>query len=467
MSTPKAIETMPPLWARDLLSDPSRTVDEVYATAGYLKEPLREVDELLRRDPHGFIRVWLTAYRERSPCGLRNPVLWGLTRTLSVFAHSALIPIDIEVADTRYRPSKPWLNLLDAGLCSLCLEAVSSEDFFNEFSNWVLDMMKVMEAILGCFQAGPRFMQEKSRLCDDICELALGVWERCSTHRDIFIDGNRLERAAPGVPRQLRMLLRNMLGSYLHAKRDVLTYHPDSPEFLSTRELYLMCWFYRDEPWRDAFEMLGTVVFASLIEEHDELRRFIEQEVFLKYGAESYLKRLTVTVETVDTNDPNCHPLLASCIALQRTVLTHEGFRPYLLSSGLVRSLCEMVRREGRRQNIPPDHAHLHLLIIKSVQGILSYLTKYVSECIAALVREHDVLDIIARGILTLCSSPLEYVDTLASVEICGVYEDVGRTLAARSTKNSLRKDYKRRLRREWYPLLKSLDSVIAQQRIS
>ena len=53
----------------------------------------------------------------------------------------------------------------------------------------------------------------------------------------------------------------------------------------------------------------------------------------------------------------------------------------------------------------------------------------------------------------------------MAMMDVCISLENAGKALSARSAKNPARKDYKRNLRREWYPLLHSIDQIIAQKR--
>ncbi|KZV75683.1 hypothetical protein PENSPDRAFT_646975, partial [Peniophora sp. CONT] len=77
----------------------------------------------------------------------------------------------------------------------------------------------------------------------------------------------------------------------------------------------------------------------------------------------------------------------------------------------------------------------------------------------AILVREHEIFRLIARGILTL-SKTANNAELRSILEICASYERLGQSLVLRSSRNPLRKDYKRTLRREWYPLLQALDSL-------
>ena len=143
-----------PAWARDMLDDPERSLDEAfvagllcpipsrihcvssYAYAAYPEQPPEELNALLLNDPAGFIRVWLSAYRNRRPSALRNIDLWDVTRALSSLAHSAHEFIDSSFATGERHTcvSEPWSRLVEAGLCSLCLETISSEGFFDEFS---------------------------------------------------------------------------------------------------------------------------------------------------------------------------------------------------------------------------------------------------------------------------------------------------------------------------------------------
>ena len=53
----------------------------------------------------------------------------------------------------------------------------------------------------------------------------------------------------------------------------------------------------------------------------------------------------------------------------------------------------------------------------------------------------------------------------LAIAQICASYERIGKDLASRSVKNALRKDYRRKLREIWYPLLQALDDILGIRR--
>ena len=102
-------------------------------------------------------------------------------------------------------------------------------------------------------------------------------------------------------------------------------------------------------------------------------------------------------------------------------------------------------------------------------------------------MREHDALRIATRAILLLVpstSSDHEESEWISSmllsqhrilsflhivtpiINVCISFEKIGKTLSARSAKNPFRKEYKRNLRREWYPLLNSIDQIVAQKRI-
>ncbi|KZV60315.1 hypothetical protein PENSPDRAFT_760082 [Peniophora sp. CONT] len=395
-----------------------------------------------------------------------------MTRTVAAAADPIFDGVVTNISGTpvrAYHIPKSWEALLDTGLCSLCREVLYSEMFFDEFSSWVIDMMNVMEGIFACFQAGPDYLQARPHLYDDICHLAPILWRCCWSRRDVFVDGNPLERTMPGLAMELRIRLRGMLQSYILAKR-VLTDDAESVESSTLRGLYLMCWFYRDEPWNDQLEIQESIVFSDLFDRPDELARFIEQEIVDKYGADSYLTRLGVTMQSVDTSD-DYHELFATFIGTQRRILRHDAFRSHFHSTGFPRILCERFRREDGQQfstlenSSDLNRVYVHALVTQCTLEILSITTMKAPECFPTLLREQNILQLVARAILTLSNPSSQKIDAQSVLDICKSYELVGKDLSARSNKNPLRKEYKRGLRREWYPLLQSLDQLIKQQR--
>ena len=87
--------------------------------------------------------------------------------------------------------------------------------------------MKVMDGIVSYCRAheGREMMPVPATLAlrkppvslyEDTRRLVHQLWENCWSHRAVFADGNRLDRAMPGMARELRHSLRSMLISSQH-----------------------------------------------------------------------------------------------------------------------------------------------------------------------------------------------------------------------------------------------------------
>ncbi|KZV63245.1 hypothetical protein PENSPDRAFT_691830 [Peniophora sp. CONT] len=465
MSTLKGSQTRPPVWAQAILDDSEHSIAEGLASSGYPPQRLRVLgtEELIVRDPKAFMRAWLSAYRNHPRYTLKNDDLWNLTRTLAILAVCVLQTDNEFVIRGRVwheTVTKPWDALLDAGLCTVLREVLDSGDIFDEFSSWLLDMMKVMEAVILCLRSNGTYKHEKPHLYNAVEHLCTALWKCCSSRQDVFGDGSPLKRLVPDLATRLRVSLRDMLQFYVLHRRDILSVV--SEEYLSSRELYLMCWFYRDEPWRGRIDGLLFIPFTAIRSQPDQLATFIQREIIEKYGGDSYLARLGKAIQSLDVRDPEWGSLQYGFMGLQREILVHDGFSPYFHSTGFVPTLCTVLRKEPNRTNWTADQVQWDMIVLQCALDIVTHVTKVAPEGITALIREHNILQLVSRTILTL-SNHMDDSRLQAILRLCEAYENVGKGLFARSAKNPLRKDYGRSLRREWYPLLKALDQNIVQ----
>lgn len=129
-------------------------------------------------------------------------------------------------------------------------------------------------------------------------------------------------------------------------------FYSDSRYYLVSRELLLLCWFYRDEHWGDGGEIMASISFTAIVEQPDYLSAFIKQEVIDVYGAEAYLARASVSLLRLHTDK---HTSLHSFLSNQRNVITRAEFNEYFHKSGYVRSLCTALRRKLCRHHPDPD----------------------------------------------------------------------------------------------------------------
>ena len=90
---------------------------------------------------------------------------------------------------------------------------------FAGLQSWILDMMKVMDAILSYCKHVTRNIVEQPHSYDAIYRLCVKLWETCSSRRDVFLDNNRLEDVIPGLGKQLRVSLRNIIYSHVIFRR--------------------------------------------------------------------------------------------------------------------------------------------------------------------------------------------------------------------------------------------------------
>ncbi|KZV63250.1 hypothetical protein PENSPDRAFT_657476 [Peniophora sp. CONT] len=441
MSLLNGTETQLPLWAQAILNNRERGITDGLASAGYPEQSSEEYRSLIAWRPNDFVDEWLAAYRGRSRSALRNPTLWLMTRMLATLADPIRGGVNFfeGTSERNVYISKPWENLLDAGLCVLCHEALSSGNFFDEFPIWVSDMMKVIGAIIAYLRHVSTYLEGRPRLHDAICELSAKLWECCWLHRDRFVTGNPLEQFLPGLAKELRVPLRNALRDYLLVKHDANVTQSENPVYLNSRGLILMCWFYRDDPWIDNFEMMASVPFVAILHRPSELSDFIQREVVEKHGAKSYLVRLGISIQCSDTDLPG-RQRLNGTLATIRKVLRHDAFKPYLYPSGA-------------------DQLQLHSQRTMIALQLLQDIVDAVPAETSTLIRELNVIRLISYGIMTLYRT-LKDAETLVVMQLCDSFTNVGKELRTRSAKNPLRKAYERSLRREWYPSLKALDDM-------
>lgn len=146
-----------PVWAQDVLgggkstslewlgrflmcicSHTQLTACSIWYPADYPEEPSAELTDLIVGDAGAFLRTWSSLYHNRSRCRLENRDLWAYTRALSGFARDLLVDMELQRTATghngEYLASQSWEALLNAGLCSVMHEALSSPDFFDEFA---------------------------------------------------------------------------------------------------------------------------------------------------------------------------------------------------------------------------------------------------------------------------------------------------------------------------------------------
>lgn len=106
----------------------------------------------------------------------------------------------------------------------------------------------------------------------------------------------------------------------------------------------------QDEPWNWQFELQSAFAFIPTVRQPRELVRFVEGEVLKIYGAEAYLKRLSITLQDGDLDDP----ALSTILSVQEKVLANKAFVPHFVSTGVLRALCVILERENGRENPVP-----------------------------------------------------------------------------------------------------------------
>ena len=80
---------------------------------------------------------------------------------------------------------------------------------------WVLDMMSVMKTVIVYFCHFDRLAGRNAHVHDTVGQLHKDFMRCCWLRRDVFTDGNPLERVFPGIAQQLRVHLRLIMYYYL------------------------------------------------------------------------------------------------------------------------------------------------------------------------------------------------------------------------------------------------------------
>ncbi|KZV75685.1 hypothetical protein PENSPDRAFT_748335 [Peniophora sp. CONT] len=462
MEAVKETSRSTPAWAQNVLDGP----EPISTSLIILTYPINASQALLKLandDPASFMQRWISLYNARSRYALANSDLWDMTRAVGRIADSILENIQIfgetsvDDLEYRYKAHPIWTGLLDAGLCSLCQKIVRTHDFLDEFSLWVLDMMKTMDAIISyCRHLAAQASCRPHDLYAAVRPLTIDLWANCASRRDIFTDSNPVESLIPGMAKSLRSHVRSML----HSSEILLgTEEPRIPTVSTSQSavLDLVCWYHRDEPWNHNFEILNATAVNPLAKRSKELQQFIEPEIIEVYGAENYLTRLCVTLRDVDFLN---YTLLASFLGAQREILRRKAFAPYFVSTGFLHALCKFMEHENDRE-IPDSMKDFHTLITESTLDILSWVTEEVpiTQGAAVLIRECGIFRLIGFNILRFTRT-LHVFEMESIVSICRSYERLGQGLALRSGKNMLRKDYQRALRQEWLPVLDAFDKL-------
>lgn len=123
----------------------------------------------------------------------------------------------------------------------------------------------------------------------------------------------------------------------------------------------------------------------------------------------------------------NQHGHFASVLEIHAMVLEYVAFRLYFHSTGFIRILCERFRRDNS-QSPSVSQVPLHARVTKAVLEIIgsatyghscdychshtiSFITEKVPECLAVLVREQRVLELIVRGLLTLSNPSFDRIN--------------------------------------------------------
>lgn len=182
---------------------------------------------------------WTSLYTSRSRHALANVDLWNMTRAVGRIAEDILETLQIfgetsiDDMEYHYEAHPLWIGLLDAGLCSLCQKILSTHDFLDELSVcvtilaalrhklirvcsqfWVLDVLKIMDAIISyCRHLAAQAASRPRELYAAVLPLTVELWANCVSYRDIFTDGNSVETVIPGMARHFRLHLRSMLHS--------------------------------------------------------------------------------------------------------------------------------------------------------------------------------------------------------------------------------------------------------------
>lgn len=147
-----------------------------------------------------------------------------------------------------YHLPELWKGLLDAGLPPLCTKVVCDIHLFNETSvrsrlysgaprtdsclsvqSWVLDLMKVFDAIVSTCRYVVCYTQSKPEpLYNVVCYITTMLWDQCRQNRNVFEDGNPLDQVTPGMAKELRCSLRSMLSSDQRLRRQYVIMHATS-----------------------------------------------------------------------------------------------------------------------------------------------------------------------------------------------------------------------------------------------
>lgn len=259
-------------------------------------------------------------------------------------------------------------------------------------------MIVVIKTIIAYFRYADSQVRPRQPAYNTVCQLSNTLWNSCCSRRDMFNASNPLETIVPGLAPQLRVHLRDILYSYMllsrcgtcivppwHKLTIDLSRDDDDPvrghaksDSLNTRKLYLMCWYYRDDPWRMGYESMHSLAFLPDLHGLNKLSSFVHREIVSVYGAEPYLARARIALDTSVISEIGGEHL-SGFMGVQCQVLKNKAFDPYFYSSGFVEALRQMLERqnEHKHSNLYYDRWYSRVVqgsldILRSVRGVKS-----------------------------------------------------------------------------------------------
>ncbi|KZV71720.1 hypothetical protein PENSPDRAFT_751525 [Peniophora sp. CONT] len=448
-----------PLWTHDIqpynqgdphpLSPSRRQVD-------------RAILDSFNSDLDGTMRRWRELYYGRVRCGT-NIELWSYTRAMGSMALATATQVGNML---RAESSLLRRSMADCQLCTFIQEIVTQDDFFDEYPEFILNVIDIVLYIVHVHDMGRLGRDEAQR--DTLGALCENVWER----RMLLVDDESLERYCPGyrggIREQLKMILVGVAMS-------PITFGYER----RLRRASFICWYYSPERRDDDLAAEDTENSSILLEYAtgsgghtpqttadpgaslalNTVQDFMREDVLLIFGAKPFMERLFKTLEHPTTINKALSDNITSAA---RCITTYDEFILELAPSGVMKALLDTVNRQASQGRQGQQSMSLFALLGMYTDIIARAATPSTANrgsgmqtVIPALVREGCLVEIQARA-LRLCvlepqQEPIFRVlclNGLERVRYCALATN------NMSSKNPLRKMMRQAFREQWYPTL-------------
>ncbi|KZV74107.1 hypothetical protein PENSPDRAFT_236311 [Peniophora sp. CONT] len=412
---------------------------------------------LLRTSPRQFLDVCRALLQREEVDSVQ---LWDLVWQLSQFA--------AQYSRSANQRNAIWDHLLEGGIVGICSSLLRHSDSLSILQCTVEILHGLVFWCVSdktAIEHHPITALAAKRLFDEACAT---LWAR----RELLIDDSgesylvyHAESAKADV---VRGTILHMISLYTPVFTGEMTLGGDAdPDAcLTVCRVGLLSWMYpapQTSSTLDKASFIGIIMSVLTTDlralygfTEADMRRFIQDDIVDRYGAEPVLCELAKVFHPADWPKLSAH-LVRLMLQGIGEVVVHPAFRSHYVTSRLFTSLCAIIEEPRLQALDVSDRWTVQKFVLEVIRPILHKSS--ISQAAKPLIRFHNIFALVAQACFCFANAPTGHADDYLLDNVIGTYTIIARGAQARGRDRDgeLFEMISRAVKIEWYPTVHGL----------